>query len=105
MFARIVGGVIDIGSYEYQGLDPVWVDFAFGGTELGTPLNPFNTLGEGAGAAIDGATVNLAAGSSPETVIVSVPVTLQSTGGTVTIGASGGGFTMPKSETGFVVRD
>jgi hypothetical protein len=68
------------------GLNPVYVDTANNGYEDGTISNPFNRVYEGVGHVIPGGTVYIAPGSYPEEFIADRPMTLQSTGGTVTIG-------------------
>ena len=104
--ARIFGGAIDIGAFELQGLDPVYVEFNFGGTELGTLANPFKKVADAVTAAANNATINIKPGSTSETLSISQSVTLQTTGGTVTIGASGARSTSPPEpeDSGFVSR-
>ena len=63
-----------------------WVDFAFGGAELGTFANPYNTFAEGLAAVPHGGTLHVKAGSSPETAYISKRVEIRSHGGTATIG-------------------
>jgi hypothetical protein len=103
---RIVGGTIDIGAFEFQGMNPVYAHFAFNGTELGTQTNPFNTLGEAVGAAANDAIINIAAGTSSETLEINQQLTLQSTGGIVRVGDSGARNAvpaiLPQSTRGFI---
>lgn len=66
----------------------VWVDFDYvGGFEYGTYYFPFNTLGEALGAASDGESICIMAGSASETPTIDMEVTLHAVGGSVTIGA------------------
>ena len=65
----------------------VWVDFDYAGAfEYGTYYFPFNTLGEALGAASDGESICIMAGSTSETPTIDMEVTLHAVGGTVTIG-------------------
>ena len=68
-------------------LGDAWVDFAHVGLEFGTETLPFDTMAEGVDAAFPSQTVNLKAGSTSETIRITKPMTLQASGGTVTIGA------------------
>ncbi|MCE5230826.1 M6 family metalloprotease domain-containing protein [bacterium] len=65
---------------------PVYVNFAFGGTELGTLANPFNTLAEGIYGVTSGGTLRVNTGNSTAPVRITKPMRIESTGGTVTIG-------------------
>ncbi|MEN6626236.1 MAG: choice-of-anchor D domain-containing protein [Candidatus Sumerlaeia bacterium] len=71
-------------------LDPslVWVQFGFAGTELGTPANPFNTIGEGVAAASSGATVRVLTGQSSEHPRITKAMRIEASGGAVRIGAN-----------------
>lgn len=75
-----------------ENADPthIWVDFAYAGTEVGTELHPFNTLSEGAAAVDAGGTVSIkgdtATNTSPETLVLSNAMRLESVGGVVRIG-------------------
>lgn len=64
----------------------IQVDGSYMGTELGTPNQPFNTVGEANDFAWNGARINIQAGSYPEALIFSKELTIMATGGTVTIG-------------------
>lgn len=63
-----------------------WVDFSYGGAELGTFDNPYNTFNEGLAAVPNGGTLHVKAGTSPETAYISKRVVIRSHGGTATIG-------------------
>ena len=66
---------------------PVYVNFANAGTEDGTaPETGFNTLLEGATFVSDSGIVSISSGSSSETIYIEKAVTIEATGGTVTIG-------------------
>lgn len=67
------------------GLNPVYVDWKNPGPEDGTISHPFNTAVEGVQVAIPGATVYIAPGSYPESLIANRPMTLMAYGGIVTI--------------------
>ncbi len=69
----------------YSGFGP-WVDFAYVGTETGTPIQPWNTLAEGVAAGNPGGNVLLKSGTSSETPTITVARTLWAVGGVVTIG-------------------
>lgn len=78
-------------SRTYQNvLDPslVWVQFGFAGTELGTPANPFNTIGEAVAAASSGATVRVLTGQSSEHPRITKAMRIEASGGAVRIGAN-----------------
>lgn len=64
----------------------IHVDGAYSGTELGTPTQPFNTVGEANNFAWNGVRIKIQAGSYPETLTFTKQVTLLATGGSVTIG-------------------
>lgn len=67
----------------------VWVDGAFGGTELGIPGQPVNTVNEGVAGVppfTTGVAVHIQAGSYPETVTINRNMILQGENGVVTIG-------------------
>lgn len=66
--------------------EDIYVDRAnTNGTEDGTSAHPYNTILEGTNAA-NGGTVWIASGSYAETLTLNRPMTLRSTGGTVTVG-------------------
>ena len=67
-------------------LATAWVNFGYGGTELGTQINPFNTGAEGITAVQPNGTVRFVAGTSGETLTIVKPMTLESAGGVVRIG-------------------
>lgn len=64
----------------------IHVDRNFGGAELGTPAQPFNTVTEGNDFAWDGVRIKIRPGSYPEALTISKRVTLLASGGPVTIG-------------------
>ena len=64
----------------------VYLDFAYGGIESGTLAEPFDSLLEAATFVANGGTVNIATGTSSETILINKDVDLVATGGTVTIG-------------------
>ncbi len=64
----------------------IYVDGNYADTELGLPLQPFNTIGEAYGFAWKGARLKIKAGSYPETLTLSKKLDLVADGGTVTIG-------------------
>jgi hypothetical protein len=72
--------------------DPIWADFGYTGTELGTEKSPFNTLGEAVYVAvangsstikIDRVTPNFGSGETPT---ISAPMTIEAVNGLVRIG-------------------
>lgn len=83
---RASSNVFEIPAFEFVRLDSMYVDFAFGGAERGTPKKPYNTLSEALDVAEDGATINLDPGSSDELLTIDQNVTLRSTGGSIQIG-------------------
>jgi hypothetical protein len=67
----------------------VWVDGRFGGTELGTQSQPFNSVGEGANGVppqSEGVVVHIQTGNYPETLTLTRNMVLRSENGAVTIG-------------------
>lgn len=64
-----------------------WVNFSYGGSEVGCFSEPFNTLAEGRDAVPARGTVWMVAGSTSETITINQEVTLRAVGGTVIIGA------------------
>jgi hypothetical protein len=64
----------------------IWVDFAFTGIELGTSAQAFNTVAEALSAAPDGGTIIFKPGVRRETLTIDKRLSLQSSGGPVTIG-------------------
>jgi hypothetical protein len=69
------------------GLTTVYVNLANVGIENGlNPSNGFNTLLEGTTSVSSGGTVIISSGSTSETITISSAMTLQASGGTVTIG-------------------
>jgi len=66
--------------------NPVYCNSGFGGTELGTTSNPFNSLIEASFAVIRGSTVYVNGGAYPEQVTIDKAMTLQAVNGTVVIG-------------------
>jgi hypothetical protein len=86
--------------------DTTWVDFAFTGSESGSELNPFNTLGEGLSDALEPGTVKIKGDSgdtvSNETLTIDQTVTLEAINGTVRIGDAGGRSEARGNKPGFV---
>ena len=67
---------------------PGSVTFSTSGAEDGTtPATGFNMLLEGASYVSNGGTIIISGGSSSETIFIPAAMTLQSGGGTVTIGS------------------
>lgn len=67
--------------------NPAYVNFSNVGTEDGTtPAKGFNTLLEGATIVTSGGTVTISGGSSSETIYIPKAMTLESGGGTISIG-------------------
>ena len=65
---------------------PVFVNGAYFGFEDGSLFFPYNTVREGAwGVTHFGGTVSVTGGTYPETLLLNRPMTLQTSGGTVTI--------------------
>ncbi len=68
----------------------VYVNFGYPGVELGSSLNPYNTLAEGLAAVQTDGTVTIAGGGfSPETLDIAQGVNIEVSGSTATIGQSG----------------
>lgn len=63
-----------------------WVEFGYGGVELGTFTRPWNTLGEGLGAVPYGGTLTFKAGRSSATARISKRMKMQAYGGAVILG-------------------
>jgi hypothetical protein len=82
----------DISKYGPCVLSNAWVDFAWNGAEAGTMSSPFNTLQEavdtlvGDGTGIVNVKGDTADSSSPETITINKPMTIQAVGGPVQIG-------------------
>ncbi len=66
--------------------DPIHVDGGFGGTELGTISNPFDSVGEAMFAVIAGSTIHVDAGSYDEQFTIDRPMVIDAPGGTVVLG-------------------
>jgi hypothetical protein len=64
----------------------VWVDFWHTGTELGTFMQPFNSLADGVSAVSPGGTLTIKKGSTSETGRVTKRLRIRPFGGNVTIG-------------------
>jgi hypothetical protein len=64
----------------------IWVDFAHTGTEDGSFGRPYNTLAEGTAAVLVGGVLNIKSGSSGETMTITKAMTINASGGSVTIG-------------------
>lgn len=74
------------GMYRARPLDIVYVDFRNASTEDGTLANPYNTVGEGLGAAGSGTTLSIANGTYTEgAMLFNKPGLTQATGGTVVV--------------------
>jgi hypothetical protein len=73
-------------SYRIRATTIVYVDHSATGYEDGTPEDPFGLVGAGVLRVSTGGTVRIAAGSYDETLTINRAMTLESTGGTVTIG-------------------
>jgi hypothetical protein len=72
----------------HRGVDPIWVDFSFNGTQTGTYNNPFKTLAAGANAIFPGGLVLIKnPGTSLEAtpITISKPMTIQAVNGPATI--------------------
>jgi thiol-disulfide isomerase/thioredoxin len=68
-------------------LETVYVDGAFTGSpQEGTVDNPVTTVAAGVGKVAPGGTVIIAAGSYPESLVISKSMTLEASGGSVVIG-------------------
>ena len=68
----------------------VFADFEYTGPQFGTVSQPYYTLEAALEGVIAGGSITIEAGSTESTLSISTEVTLQASGGTVTIGASGG---------------
>ena len=64
----------------------VWVDLTYPGAELGTAIEPFETLTDALGAVASGGTIHLGPGDSHETPIMNQNVRLVASGGTARFG-------------------
>ncbi len=67
-------------------VDPVFANLSFGGTEVGTVAQPFNTVIEGTFAVIAGSTLHVEAGSYPERILIEKAMIISPRNGSVTIG-------------------
>lgn len=82
----------DISIAVEPGLDPahVWVDFGYAGTEEGSETKPFNTLAEGIAVVDVGGVISIkgdtGTATSAEILTLTTAFTLESQGGTVSIG-------------------
>jgi hypothetical protein len=67
---------------------PVWVDFNFNGfPQLGLNILPYHTLAQAVSAVPSGGTILIrTAGASPETMLLTKPMTLEAYGGSAIIG-------------------
>ncbi len=72
--------------FEWLTRADTWVDFNYNGTELGTFVNPYNTLAEGVSAVSYGGILNFKTGSSRETATITKAMSLKEFNGPVTIG-------------------
>jgi hypothetical protein len=74
------------GMYQSRPLDIVYVDQANGGSEDGTQLHPYNTIGEGIAASGNGTTLSIRTASYVEGAnLFDRSGLVVATGGTVTI--------------------
>lgn len=67
-------------------LRETWVDFNYGGLQTGAFVTPFNTLRQAVEFAPPGTIVKIKAGSTPETLQLTKPATIEAIGGPVIIG-------------------
>ena len=69
-------------------VDPslIWVDFDYSGTEIGTAIEPFNTLAEGVDAVTPGGTIRIKAGVSGEILEITKAVRIEAPEGEARIG-------------------
>ncbi|MCE5231553.1 hypothetical protein LLG95_18400 [bacterium] len=74
-------------TFNVVALSAVWVDFGYMGTELGTELQPFNTLAEGVASVQSGNTVYIKPGTSTATPRITRHVRLVAPTGGVRFGA------------------
>lgn len=65
---------------------PVWVNFAYAGTERGTAAEPMNTLAEGLQLVLSAGTLKINAGASPTPIRITKPVRIEAVGGAAQIG-------------------
>jgi hypothetical protein len=69
---------------------PVWVDFNYTGTQLGTYQEPYSTLAQGVSAVVSGGTIAINSGVQPstssQTMTISKPITIISVNGPATVG-------------------
>jgi hypothetical protein len=75
----------------------IHVDGAYGGDELGTPTQPFNTVGEANNFAWNGARIKIQTGSYPESLTFAKQLQVLAKGGTVNIGTAGGILLTPSA--------
>lgn len=66
-----------------------WVDFSYGGIEVGTFIQPFNTVSEGVAATPPNGNMTIKAGSTVEQVLISKSMTITADGGSAVITAPG----------------
>jgi len=66
--------------------DRIWVNFAWGGFEIGSFFAPYNTLSEAVNAVPNGGTIAIRAGSTSATLTINKPVTIVSWKGAAVIG-------------------
>ncbi len=65
---------------------PIWVQFGFGGVQLGTQVNPYGTLAQAVNAVAPGESILIKPGLSHETMTISKAMTINTWNGTATIG-------------------
>jgi hypothetical protein len=66
----------------------VWVDFNHNGSEIGSEIYPFDTLGEGVTVVDEGGTIKIKAGASAGPITIDKEVRIEADGGTARIGAT-----------------
>jgi len=88
-------GGSDTESWRIDVRPSIWVDFAYTGVEIGSPAQPFNTLGEAVSAAVSGDAIqikgNTAKNFTLETGTLSKPLIIDSSNGTIRVGGNFGG--------------
>lgn len=73
-------------TFLYSQMSLVWVNFLFAGTEYGTQSAPYKTLASAIAAVTNGGTVRVTSGSTAQSMRVTKPIRLESSGGTARIG-------------------
>ncbi|MCE5230204.1 Ig-like domain-containing protein [bacterium] len=73
--------------YPAGGADVIWVGHGYASAHYGTYTQPFDTMLDGLSWLRSGGTLNILAGSNPETIRITKPVRVQSSGGAARIGS------------------